>query len=94
MNLPSLNNRLVSIISTYCTFSYSLLALFGLYFECLLTPITVGTVFVMFLVSLVFVQGSGVYWLDVFDTYAGTIPLLIIALFELVAIGWVYNYDK
>jgi len=56
--------------------------------------VLLGTVFVMFLVSLVFVQGSGVYWLDVFDTYAGTIPLLIIALFELVAIGWVYNYDK
>ena len=51
-------------------------------------------VVVLFLVSLTFVQTSGSYWLDVFDAYAGGLPLLIIAFFELIAVGWVYTYKR
>ncbi|CAK8695812.1 unnamed protein product [Clavelina lepadiformis] len=56
--------------------------------------VVVGIVLVSFLVSLTFIQGSGNYWLDVFDKYAGSIPLLIIAFFELIAVGWIYRYDR
>uniref|UniRef100_H2YE63 Transporter n=1 Tax=Ciona savignyi TaxID=51511 RepID=H2YE63_CIOSA len=48
-------------------------------------------VIVSFLVSLTFVQGSGNYWLDVFDKYAGSIPLLIIAFFELTTLSWIFG---
>ena len=34
------------------------------------------------------------YWLGVFDDYCGTIPLLTIAFFELIAVAWVYGLDK
>uniref|UniRef100_H2YE62 Transporter n=1 Tax=Ciona savignyi TaxID=51511 RepID=H2YE62_CIOSA len=51
-------------------------------------------VIVSFLVSLTFVQGSGNYWLDVFDKYAGSIPLLIIAFFELTTLSWIFGYLK
>ncbi|XP_077965651.1 sodium- and chloride-dependent transporter XTRP3A-like [Styela clava] len=49
---------------------------------------------ISFLISLTFVQGSGNYWLDIFDTYAGSLPLLVIAFFELIAVGWVFKYRK
>jgi len=56
--------------------------------------IVVALVGVSFVISLTFVQGSGNYWLDVFDNYAGSIPLLIIAFFELVSVAYLYNYFR
>uniref|UniRef100_F6WBL5 Transporter n=1 Tax=Ciona intestinalis TaxID=7719 RepID=F6WBL5_CIOIN len=56
--------------------------------------VVAGIVLVSFLVSLTFVQGSGNYWLDVFDKYAGSLPLLIIAFFELTTLAWIYGYIK
>lgn len=56
--------------------------------------IVVALVGVSFVISLTFIQGSGNYWLDVFDNYAGSIPLLIIAFFELVCVAYLYNYFR
>jgi len=56
--------------------------------------ILVGIVVFSFVVSLTFVQQSGNYWLDVFDTFAGSVPLLIIAFFELIAVAWIYKYRR
>ncbi|XP_032223340.1 sodium-dependent neutral amino acid transporter B(0)AT2 isoform X2 [Nematostella vectensis] len=47
-----------------------------------------------YLIGLLFCQRSGEYWLQMFDTYAGTIPLLIIGLFELVGVAWIYGIKR
>ena len=46
---------------------------------------------VLFLVSIPFSLGCGLYLFQLFDQFAGTIPLLLIAIFELIAIAWVYG---
>ncbi|KAG5265029.1 hypothetical protein AALO_G00260660 [Alosa alosa] len=43
------------------------------------------TCLVSCLIALIFTQGSGSYWLALFDGFAGSIPLLVIALCELIA---------
>jgi len=50
--------------------------------------------FMSFAVGTVFTLQSGMYILDIFDTYAGTVPLLLIAFFETVGVIYVYGYDK
>ncbi|XP_064883574.1 sodium-dependent neutral amino acid transporter B(0)AT1-like [Oncorhynchus nerka] len=46
------------------------------------------------LVGLIFVQGSGNYWLSLFDSYGGSIPLLIIAFCEMVGVVYLYGIDR
>lgn len=46
------------------------------------------------LVGLIFVLGSGSYWVALFDSYAGSFPLITVALFESISIGWVYGVDR
>ncbi|CAN9503799.1 unnamed protein product [Ophioblennius macclurei] len=41
---------------------------------------------VSFCVALIFALGSGNYWVEVFNGYVGSVPLLIIAFFELVGV--------
>ncbi|KAG5271836.1 hypothetical protein AALO_G00184530 [Alosa alosa] len=52
------------------------------------------TCLVCCLVGLIFVQGSGNYWLALFDTFAGSIPLLIIAFCEMIGVVYVYGIDR
>lgn len=49
---------------------------------------------VSMLIGLLFVLGSGSYWVDLFDSYGGSFPLITIALVESFGIGWVYGVDK
>ncbi|KAG7324697.1 hypothetical protein KOW79_012713 [Hemibagrus wyckioides] len=49
---------------------------------------------VSFGVALIFTQRSGEYWLALFDGFAGSIPLLIIAFCEMVAVAYIYGIDK
>ncbi|XP_075868226.1 inactive sodium-dependent neutral amino acid transporter B(0)AT3 [Nelusetta ayraudi] len=46
---------------------------------------------VSFVVSLIFTQASGNYWVEVFNGYVGSVPLLIIALFEIIGVIYVYG---
>lgn len=46
------------------------------------------------LVGLIFIQGSGNYWLSLFDTYGGSIPLLIVAFCEMVSVVYIYGIDR
>ncbi|XP_071372144.1 solute carrier family 6 member 19b [Centroberyx affinis] len=46
------------------------------------------------LVGLIFVQGSGNYWLSLFDIYGGSIPLLIVAFCEMVSVVYIYGIDR
>uniref|UniRef100_A0A671LSD9 Transporter n=1 Tax=Sinocyclocheilus anshuiensis TaxID=1608454 RepID=A0A671LSD9_9TELE len=52
------------------------------------------TCLVCCLVGLIFVQGSGNYWLALFDSFAGSIPLLIVAFSEMIGVVYVYGIDR
>uniref|UniRef100_A0A8B9HW39 Solute carrier family 6 member 19 n=1 Tax=Astyanax mexicanus TaxID=7994 RepID=A0A8B9HW39_ASTMX len=45
-------------------------------------------------IGLIFVQGSGNYWLALFDSFAGSIPLLITGFCEMVGVVYVYGIDR
>lgn len=47
-----------------------------------------------FFVGLIFCSGAGEYWLKLFDSFAGTIGLVLVALLETVAVMYVYGHKK
>ncbi|KTF73539.1 hypothetical protein cypCar_00043955 [Cyprinus carpio] len=49
---------------------------------------------VSFGLAIIFAQGSGEYWLALFDGFAGSIPLLIIAFCEMMAVAYIYGIDR
>ena len=50
--------------------------------------------FCMFLFSIPYVLGNGVYLFELADQFAGTIPLLVIGFLEIITIAWVYGVEK
>lgn len=48
----------------------------------------------MCLIGILFVLGSGSYWVALFDSFAGSFPLISVALSECIAIGYVYGVNK
>ncbi|XP_026280992.1 sodium- and chloride-dependent transporter XTRP3 isoform X2 [Frankliniella occidentalis] len=56
--------------------------------------ITAGVCLVCFLVGLLFASGAGEYWLQLFDSFAGTVGLVIIALLEMIAVIYVYGHER
>lgn len=44
--------------------------------------------------GLLFTSGAGEYWLQLFDSFAGTIGLVIIALLEMIAVIYVYGHER
>ncbi|NP_001108369.1 inactive sodium-dependent neutral amino acid transporter B(0)AT3 [Danio rerio] len=49
---------------------------------------------VNFLVALIFTLGSGNYWLEIFNSYVGSVPLLVIAFFEIIAVVCFYGIKR
>uniref|UniRef100_A0A023F0H7 Transporter n=1 Tax=Triatoma infestans TaxID=30076 RepID=A0A023F0H7_TRIIF len=49
---------------------------------------------ICFLVGLIFATGAGEYWLKLFDSFAGTIGLVMIALLEMIAVMFIYGHEK
>ncbi|XP_073319362.1 sodium-dependent neutral amino acid transporter B(0)AT3-like [Pagrus major] len=49
------------------------------------------TCLLSFLISLIFTLGSGNYWVEVFNGYVGSVPLLIIAFFEIIGVIYVHG---
>nr|XP_021153489.1 sodium-dependent neutral amino acid transporter B(0)AT1 isoform X2 [Columba livia] len=47
-----------------------------------------------YLVAFIFVLKSGSYWLALFDTFSGSIPLLIIAFFEMFSVVYIYGIGR
>ncbi|XP_061886136.1 sodium-dependent neutral amino acid transporter B(0)AT1-like [Entelurus aequoreus] len=47
-----------------------------------------------FIISLLFALNSGIYWVALFDNFAGSVPLLTIGFFEMVAVVYVYGIDR
>ncbi|XP_052328863.1 sodium-dependent neutral amino acid transporter B(0)AT1-like isoform X2 [Oncorhynchus keta] len=52
------------------------------------------TCIVCFTVALIFTQRSGNYWLALFDSFAGSIPLLVIAFCEMLSVVYIYGIDR
>lgn len=46
-------------------------------------------VVISFLIALIFALGSGNYWVEVFNGYVGSVPLLIIAFFEIIGVVYI-----
>ncbi|XP_063755446.1 sodium-dependent neutral amino acid transporter B(0)AT3-like isoform X2 [Eleginops maclovinus] len=49
---------------------------------------------ISFSTALIFTLGSGNYWFEIFNGYVGSVPLLIVALFEIIGIIYVYGMKK
>ncbi|RXN17048.1 sodium-dependent neutral amino acid transporter B(0)AT3-like protein [Labeo rohita] len=47
-----------------------------------------------FLVALIFTLGSGNYWLEIFNSYVGSVPLLVIAFCELIGVVFFYGMKR
>ncbi|XP_031622432.1 sodium-dependent neutral amino acid transporter B(0)AT3 isoform X2 [Contarinia nasturtii] len=47
-----------------------------------------------FIVGLIFCTGAGEYWLKMFDSFAGTIGLVVIALMEMISVIYIYGHEK
>lgn len=49
---------------------------------------------VCFFIGLLFCQHSGQYWLQMFDNYCATLPLLFIGLCELIGVSYIYTTER
>ncbi|XP_056154175.1 sodium-dependent neutral amino acid transporter B(0)AT3-like isoform X2 [Lampris incognitus] len=49
---------------------------------------------ISFLISLIFTLGSGNYWLEIFNSYVGSVPFLIIAFFEVIGVIYLYGLTR
>uniref|UniRef100_G3NXN6 Transporter n=1 Tax=Gasterosteus aculeatus aculeatus TaxID=481459 RepID=G3NXN6_GASAC len=93
-------SQIWAILFFVMLFSLGLSSMFGL-IEGVLTPIhdlklfprwipkeliTAGLCLASFLTALIFTLGSGNYWVAIFDSYVGSVPLLVIAFFEITAV--------
>lgn len=47
-----------------------------------------------FTAALIFTLGSGNYWLGIFNSYVGSMPLLIIAFFEIISVVYIYGINR
>lgn len=47
-----------------------------------------------FMVGFIFCTGAGEYWLKMFDSFAGTIGLVVVALMEMVSVVYIYGHKK
>ncbi|XP_059204575.1 sodium-dependent neutral amino acid transporter B(0)AT2 [Centropristis striata] len=58
------------------------------------TLLTVSSCALGFVIGLLFTQRSGNYFVTMFDDYSATLPLVIVVIFETVAVAWVYGTDR
>lgn len=49
---------------------------------------------ISFTAGLIFVTGAGEYWVSLFDGYASTTGLVIIALLETISIMYIYGHER
>lgn len=46
------------------------------------------------LLSMSFSHGAGNYVFTMFDNFSGSVPLLVIALFECIAVSYIYGLKR
>ncbi|KAM4689470.1 sodium-dependent neutral amino acid transporter B(0)AT3-like isoform 2-T2 [Discoglossus pictus] len=49
---------------------------------------------ISFGVSLLFTMASGNYWLQIFDSFTGSLTLLIVVFFEVITVSYVYGVER
>ncbi|KAM3928106.1 sodium-dependent neutral amino acid transporter B(0)AT3-like [Leptodactylus fuscus] len=49
---------------------------------------------ISFSLSLIFTMRSGNYWLQIFDTFTGSLTLLVVVFCEVIAVTYVYGIDR
>lgn len=49
---------------------------------------------ICFFVGLIFTTGAGEYWLKMFDSFAGTIGLVVVAFLEMISVVYIYGHEK
>uniref|UniRef100_A0A1B0A7D7 Transporter n=1 Tax=Glossina pallidipes TaxID=7398 RepID=A0A1B0A7D7_GLOPL len=47
-----------------------------------------------FIVGFIFCTGAGEYWLKMFDSFAGTIGLVVVALMEMISVVYIYGHER
>lgn len=45
-------------------------------------------------IGMIFTTGAGEYWLKMFDSFAGTIGLVVVALLEMISVIYIYGHEK
>jgi solute carrier family 6 amino acid/orphan transporter-like 15/16/17/18/20 len=43
---------------------------------------------------MIFTTGAGEYWLKMFDSFAATIGLVVVALMEMISVIYVYGHER
>lgn len=56
--------------------------------------VTIAICAICGLISVLFVSQAGLAWLDIVDNWTNQINLIIIGIFECIAIGWTFNLRK
>lgn len=56
--------------------------------------VTIAICAICGLISVLFVSQAGLAWLDIVDNWTNQINLIIIGVFECIAIGWTFNLHK
>ncbi|XP_047505839.1 sodium-dependent neutral amino acid transporter B(0)AT3 isoform X2 [Pieris napi] len=65
------------------------------FFKRLSKPVITGFVCTFcFFVGLIFTTGAGEYWLKMFDSFAGTIGLVVVALLEMISVIYIYGHER
>ncbi|XP_034981986.1 sodium-dependent neutral amino acid transporter B(0)AT3-like [Zootoca vivipara] len=106
IKLPGSNTW--AILFFLMLFNLGITSMFGLV-QSVLTPLTESRIvssyicketvcglicLTAFLLGLVFTLRSGNYWLEMFDAFGGTMPLLVIAFFEVMGVAFFYGMER
>jgi len=49
---------------------------------------------IAFVLGIIFVTGAGLYFLDIIDHFVTSYGLILVGIFESIAIGWIYGAEK
>ncbi|MDD2438605.1 MAG: sodium-dependent transporter [Methanosarcinaceae archaeon] len=52
------------------------------------------TIAICALCSLLYATKAGIYWLDIVDHFINSYGMIIVGIFETIAIGWIFGADK
>nr|XP_047126814.1 sodium-dependent neutral amino acid transporter B(0)AT1 isoform X3 [Hydra vulgaris] len=86
---------LLGIDSEFGTMEGAIAPLYDLKWVTMKKKYFIAIIALIFLImELIFCLGNGFYLFQIFDNYSVPIPLLVIALFQVISIGWIYGTDR
>ncbi|XP_065668275.1 sodium-dependent neutral amino acid transporter B(0)AT2 isoform X3 [Hydra vulgaris] len=86
---------LLGIDSEFGTMEGAIAPLYDLKWVTMKKKYFIAIIALIFLImELIFCLGNGFYLFQIFDDYSVPIPLLVIALFQVISIGWIYGTDR